>query len=157
MSIDDLINISFEQDEIDEIKRSLTSIKDILKSKVINLSPEERKSYGRINTKTENWIDRVFGYMEQRPEITPFYIDKEKFSADIEARKTIMPIINELNSITEGLDDTNKLLSTDVYNTALAYYRNIKLVSKQNVSGTTSIYEDLSRQFPGRRSSTPEE
>ncbi len=157
MSIDDLINISFEQEEIDEIKRSLTSIKDILSSKVINLSPEERKSYGRINTKTENWIDRVFGYMEQRPEIIPFYIDKEKFITDIEARKTIMPIINELNSITEGLDDTNKLLSTDIYNTALAYYRSIKLVSKQNVSGTTSIYEDLSRQFPGRRSSTPEQ
>ena len=62
-----------------------------------------------------------------------------------------------LASIRESLEDTSKLLSADVHNAALAYYRNIKLVAQQNVPGTTHIHKDLASQFPGRPSSVTEE
>ena len=57
----------------------------------------------------------------------------------------------------EGLDDTTILLGTDIYNYAMAYYRHMKLVSKEDVFGTTEIYTDLAAQFPGRASAVPEE
>ena len=67
------------------------------------------------------------------------------------------PILNRLVSITESVDDTSKLLSSDIYNVALSYYRNIKIISSENVPGTTNIYQDLAEQFPGRPSSIIEE
>ncbi|MFW6047607.1 MAG: hypothetical protein ACOCP4_07485 [Candidatus Woesearchaeota archaeon] len=67
------------------------------------------------------------------------------------------PILNRIASIQESLDDTSKLLSHDIYNTAISYYRKIKMISRQDVQGTTTIYEDLKSQFPGRPSNVPEE
>ncbi len=103
-----------------------------------------------MNNTTENWIEKVNSYIEQKPDLIPFYIDKPEFDKDRIARNSMKPILNRLASITESVEDTSKLLSTDIYNAAIAYYRNIKLISMQNVPGTTNSYDDLSNQFPGR-------
>lgn len=149
--------MGFTQEEIDQINQHLAGIQELIKGKVINLSPEERQQYGRINNRTENWIVKVDSHMKQKPELVPFYIDKEEFDKDQEARNNMKPILNSIASIQESLEDTSKLLSHDIYNTAIAYYRNIKVISQQDVPGTTTIYEDLKSQFPGRSSSVPEE
>ena len=157
MSLKNLISVGFTQEEIDQINQHLAGIQELIKGKVINLSPEERQQYGRINNRTENWIVKVDSHMKQKPELVPFYIDKEEFDKDQEARNNMKPILNSIASIQESLEDTSKLLSHDIYNTAIAYYRNIKVISQQDVPGTTTIYEDLKSQFPGRSSSVPEE
>jgi len=48
-----------------------------MNGKTINLTPEERQFYGKINDKTENWITKVHYYMNEHPEMVPFYINKE--------------------------------------------------------------------------------
>lgn len=157
MAIDNLITVSFKPEEVKQINEALFTIEKIIKDKVVNLTPEEKQLYGKIGDNTENWVSKVTGYMEQKPELVPFYLDKEEFKRDQESRKAILPILNRISSIQESLDDTAKLISTDVYNSALAYYRNIKLIAQQNVPGTTGIYQDLANQFPGRPSAVPEE
>ena len=157
MSLKNLISVGYTQEEVDQINQHLAGIQEIIKVKVINLSPEERQQYGRINDRTENWIVKVDSHMKQRPELVPFYINKEEFDKDMEARNKMKPILNSIASLQESLDDTSKLLSHDIYNTAISYYRNIKIIAQQDVPGTTTIYEDLKSQFPGRPSSVPEE
>ena len=90
--------------------------------------------------------------MDQKPELIPFYLDKKEFDKDVKAREDIKPILRRITSVYESLDNTSKLLSTDIYNAAITYYR-----SQQNVAGTTSTYKDLSSKFPGRSSAIPEE
>lgn len=157
MSLKNLISVGYTQEEIHQINQHLAGIQELIKGKVINLSPEERQQYGRINNRTENWIVKVDGHMKQKPELVPFYIDEDEFDNDLEARNNMKPILNSIASIQESLDDTSKLLSHDIYNTAIAYYRNIKVISQQDVPGTTTIYEDLKSQFPGRPTSPAEE
>jgi hypothetical protein len=48
------------------------------------------------------------------------------------------------------MDDTLMILSSDIYHSCIAYYRNVKLEADQNVNGAKTIYDDLSAQFPGR-------
>lgn len=157
MSTNNLISIAFTKDEIKKVTDALSTIENTIKSKVINLTPEQRQLYGKLGDKTENWITKVKQYMEQKPELVPFYLDKAEFKKDLEARQVILPILNRITAVHESLDDTAKLISTDVYNAAIAYYRNIKLVSQQNVPGTTNIFQDLSSQFPGRSSQVSEQ
>lgn len=157
MSVDNLITVKLNQQEIEQINEALSTIEQVIKDKVINLTPEERQQYGKLGDNTENWISKVDGYMKQKPELVPFYINKDEFKNDQDARKAILPILNRISSIQESFDDTAKLISSDVYNAALGFYRNIKLISQQNVPGTTSIYQDLASQFPGRPSAVPEE
>ncbi|WP_208746764.1 hypothetical protein [Aquimarina algiphila] len=157
MTMNNLISTEFSTQEVDQIKQSISTIEKIISSKVINLTSEERQLYGKLGDKTENWVKKVGEYMEQKPELVPFYLDKKEFDKDVKAREDIIPILRRITSVYESLDDTSKLLSTDIYNAAIAYYRNIKLISQQNVAGTTNIYKDLSSQFPGRSSTVLEE
>jgi hypothetical protein len=157
MANTNLISTSFTEQEVDKINEAITTIEQIINDKVINLTPEERQLYGKLGDRTENWVKKVKEYMEQKPELVPFYLDKSEFDKDYSVRETIIPILRRINAVHESLDDTAKLVSTDIYNASLAYYRNIKLVSHQNVPGTSNMYKDLSNQFPGRNSSVPEE
>jgi hypothetical protein len=156
MSHKDLISVGFTEEEIKLLNQHFDGIEQIIQGKVVNLSPEERKQYGSINDRTENWVYKVKGYMAQKPELVPFYLNVSEFNNDYEARNAIKPILNRIASIHESFDDTAKLLSHDIYNTSIAYYRSIKMIAQQNVPGTTTIYEDLKKQFPGRPSSVPE-
>lgn len=156
-TIDNLINISFTNAEINQMENALDTIENILNGKVVNLTPEQRQEYGNIGNNTENWITKVNRYMDQKPQLIPFYLSKPEFDKDLKARELMKPWLNRVDSINESMQDTSKLLSTDIYNAAIAYYRNIKLISRQNVPGTTTIYQDLKEQFPGRRTEVIEE
>ncbi|WP_148639404.1 hypothetical protein [Aquimarina longa] len=155
--MNNLISTSFSSEDLKKINHALTTIEDTISGKVINLTADERQQYGKLGNKTENWVKKVNQYMEQKPELVPFYLDKEEFDKDTQAREDIIPVLRRMTSVFESLDDTSKLLSTDIYNAAIAYYRNIKLISQQNVPGTSNIYSDLSSQFPGRSSAVLEQ
>jgi len=157
MSLDNLISIDLSDEEVKTIKDSLTAIEAILKGKTVNLTPEDRQTYGRLGNRTENWISKVMDYLDERPELTPMYINVPEFKKDYHVRKKLLPIMNSIASLSESIDDTTVLLGNDIYNYALAYYRNIKLVSRENVPGTTEVYTDLATQYPNRRSAVPEE
>jgi hypothetical protein len=157
MALENLISIAFSKEETDKINKSIEDINDVLANKVINLTPDERKQYGRINNRTEAWIDKINTYMEQNPKLVPFYLDKNEFDKDREARKEFLDILKKINSLQEGMEDTGMLLSTDIYHAALAFYHNVRIASNQNVAGVTTIYKDLAERFPGRPSSTTEE
>ena len=157
MALTNLIALSFSEEEFSQIDNSLNTLEQVLGPKIVNLTPEEKQSLARVGDRMSNWIEKVAGYIQQRPETIPFYLKTDEFRKDMELRKKLLPIFNRLVSLREGLDDTTILLGTDIYNYAMAYYRHMKLVSKEDVFGTTEIYTDLAAQFPGRASAVPEE
>ena len=157
MALENLLSVKFTEEEKKEVFTCLERIEEILNGKVINLTPEEKQEYGRIGEKTEEWIRKVNMWMDQKPEAVPYYLDLEEFRNDIKVRDMMKPLMGRLKLLAETLDDTSVILSTDIYNIALAYYRNIKIVSRANVPGTSEIYNDLSKQFPGRPSTVPED
>lgn len=157
MALENLLTVQFTEEEKKEVFTCLERIEEIFDGKVINLTPEEKQEYGRIGEKTEEWIRKVDMWMNQKPEAVPYYLDLEEFKNDMKVRNMLKPLMGRLSLLAETLDDTSIILSTDIYNIALAYYRNIKIVSRANVPGTSEIYSDLSQQFPGRPSSVPED
>ena len=150
MALDNLISIEFTQAELDEIDLHLQGIESVITAKMVNLTPEQRSQYGSINNEMENWIVKSFAYMQQRPDLVPAYISVPEFTKDQNTRNAIKPRLNVVNGIREMFEDTSMLISWDIFQTAIAFYRNVKIASMQNVPGTTNIYQDLQQQFPGR-------
>jgi hypothetical protein len=148
MALDNLISIQFTAAELLIIDNALTAIEGVFAGKVVNLTPEQRQQYGRIGNNTENWIVKVKGYMDGNPTLIPNYIDKAEHDKDYASRKDIQPRLNRLTSVFEALDDTQKLMSSDLWHNSIAFYRNLKIASQQNVPGSTAIYNDLKTQFP---------
>jgi hypothetical protein len=149
MALDNLISISFTDAELTAIDDALTIIEAAIRGKMINLTPDERKQYGRIGNRTENWVVKNKGHMDRNPTLIPGYVSKPEFDKDYKTRRDIEPRLSRLAVIYESLDDTQKLISTDIYHTCLAFYNGLKLASKQNVPGSTVIFADLKAQFPG--------
>jgi hypothetical protein len=123
----------------------------IIKDKAVNLTPKQRQSYGRVAYEMEVWVDKTFSYMQQDPQLVPAYIDMEEHTKDISAHRALNPRIERLNGILQSMEDTNRLLGSDLYNNSLSYYRNLREAAKVNAVGASAKYSDLRQQFPGRK------
>ncbi|MDR2119872.1 MAG: hypothetical protein LBP64_03215 [Tannerella sp.] len=147
--MDNLISVSFTDDELKEIDNALSTIENILKGKVINLTPKQRQQYGRVAYDMEVWVDKVDSHMRQAPQLTPSYIDMAEHASDMAAHRALNPRIERINTLLHSMQDTNLLLGADIYNNSLSFYRAIREAAKVNAPGASSIYSDLKRQFPG--------
>ncbi len=151
MAIDNLISVTFTEDELTQISEAIAQINEIIKDKVINLTPEERTQYGSIADRNKVLVDKCKNYMEQAPETLPRTIDKAEFDADYKARTQIEIPLRNLKRVVEKLTDTKTLLDHDNLQASLTYYRYIKYLAHENEAGTTSIYQDLKQHYKGGR------
>jgi hypothetical protein len=149
MALDNLISVVLTDEEVAKIDASLSAIENVLEGKAVNLTPKQRQTYGRVAYETEVWVDKVHDYMQQDPRLVPPYIDVEEHTRDITAHRALNPRIARLTGILQSLEDTNRLLGSDVYNNSLAYYRNLREAAKVNAVGASAKYSDLKQQFPG--------
>ncbi|MDR2622183.1 MAG: hypothetical protein LBC48_06335 [Dysgonamonadaceae bacterium] len=149
MALDNMISVSFTEEELLRIDEALSTIEAILKDKVINLTPKQRSLYGRVAYDMEVWVDKVDHYMQQVPQLIPSFINMEEHAADLEAHRALNPRIERINVLLQGAQDINLLLGSDIYNSSIAFYRAIREAAKSNAPGASTIYTDLKRQFPG--------
>jgi hypothetical protein len=152
MAKENLVSVQLATEKVDEIKVLLANLIGLLSPKCISLTPDERRDYSRIGEKTENWSRKTIGYMKDQPDFTPAFIDAEETHSDFQARETMKPILNTLNSLKNMVDDTVLILGSDIYHSNLGYYQNVKLLASQNVNGAKAIYDDLKAKFPNNTS-----
>lgn len=148
MALENLISVTFTAEELQELDTHLAAIETLLKAKCISLTPDERKEYGRLGNKSENWLRKIVDYLQTQPSLTPGFVDTPEVLADFNARRSIQPREARINAIADLLSDTSLLLGTDLYHACIAYYRNISMAAQQNVNGAKAVYDDLAEQFP---------
>ena len=149
MALDNLISVSFTDEELTKISTAIEQINTILKGKAINLTPEDRRQYGSIADRNKLLVDKAKFYMEKAPHTVPKTIDKAEFDRDYAARGQVETPLRELTMVAEKLRDTKTLLDYDNLQVAQAYYRYVKFLADQNEPGTTTIYQDLKLHYPG--------
>ncbi len=140
-------NSRFVDTDFAEYDKLLSQIETLDKGKLDSLTPEQRQLYGKVGNSVLEWDSRVQGYISQKPEFTPIFLDKEVFTAKLELHKKVRPIVNRLKAILENWEDTESLISFDVDNDARSYYQNVKMLAAKNVPSAQTIYEDLSSRF----------
>ncbi len=147
MSIDNLISITLTDKEVKAMSDAVKLLNDVLNGKAVNLTPEERKQYGRIADKNKVFVDKCKAYMDANPHTVPSVIDKEKLDRDYKAREQLEILLRSLTGVVEKLRDTKTLLDHDNYSGATSYYRYIKYLASESEPGTTSIYSDLKQHY----------
>jgi|APHig6443717817_1056837.scaffolds.fasta_scaffold24769_2 hypothetical protein len=158
MALENLISISFTEEELQQIDSHLTALEGLLKGKCITLTPEQRKEYGRLGNRNANWVLKTVDYSTNQPTFNPVFLDKAEFDKDNAAHTALTPRFNQMEAVHNLIDDTLLILGFDLYQSALSYYKNIKMLAEKNVPGAKAIYDDLSAQFPGhsvKKASSP--
>lgn len=149
MALEDLVSVEFTPLELTDIDTSVNKILDIIVPKAKNLTPSERQMYGRVRYEFEVWIDKCRTHMHDNPTLVPPYIDTAEYEKDYAARLAMKPVEAKLQQLYEMFDDTFVLLGHDLFTNSIAFYNAVKTAAKNNVPGSTTIYQDLKQQFPG--------
>lgn len=150
MALENLISVEFTQQELEKFDQLLSEMENLVKPKFISLTSEQRKEYARLGTKTEDWVVRVKGYLNQYPDLVLKHIDVEEFNKDFAARQALLPRLRRLRALESRIDDTALALGSDLHGTAITYYKGIKASAETNAPNAQTIYNDLKQQFPGR-------
>lgn len=147
MAFENLISVTFTEEELQTLDTALNNIAGVLHGKTVNLTPEERQQYGSIAEQNKLFVNKAKLLMEQNPQHIPDFLDKTEFDKDYNAREQIEKRLNRLSGLTEQFTDTKIVLDHDNYFNALTFYRNIKFLSGENVPGTTTLHQELKQFF----------
>lgn len=88
--------------------------------------------------------------MAQYPDLVLRHIDTAEFNKDFNARQALLPRLRRIKAIEARIDDTALALGSDLYSTAISYYKGLKASAETNAPNAQSVYNDLKQQFPGR-------
>ena len=129
MALENLISVSFTEEELTQLDSHLLGIRQILTGKTVNLTPDQRRQYGRIANQNK------------------LIVDKAEFDRDYTARQQVENRVQLLENLSTQLIDTKTLLDHDNYNNALSFYRMLRFLAGENEPGAKSVYEDMKVLF----------
>ncbi|WP_281987631.1 hypothetical protein [Aquimarina aggregata] len=154
MALENLISVTFTQDELNQLTQGIRIIREVLSGKTINLTAEQRSQYGRIANQNKLIVDKAKNYMEQYPDWIPRFLDKEEFDRDYTSRQQIESHVQQLENLSQQLVDTKTLLDHDNYTNSLSFYRMMRFLAKENEPGAKTVYNDMKVLF-NKTSTTP--
>ena len=144
------IAVVIPQADLEQITNLLTQLKAALAPYLHPLTADEIKSIAKMGDKTVAFVNKVKDYTLTNPEYTPAFMSVPDFNVDIDTVNQLTPIYKSLQQISDDLNDTCILAGNEALMAALMYYGNVKFNASQGQASAKSIYEDLSKRFPGR-------
>lgn len=155
MASDNRISLEITPAQKTAIDNAVQALKTALQGIITNLNKDERQSLPKIADKTLAFDEKCKAYMSSRPELVPGFIDMDEVGKDRKLVADLLPSLQELAPICEGLEDTISLAYTDIYIADLAFHANVRQAAKRGVPGSDTIYDDLKERFPGRPRALP--
>lgn len=157
MALDNLISVSFTDEEVTKVNQGATDIGTTLTGKTVSLTPEQRQQHGRIANQNKLIVDKAKMYMDQNPQWIPGFLDKAEFDQDFNTRAQIESMLARLESLVQQLVDTKTLLDHDNYNNTLTFYRYVRFLANENEPGAGAAYADMKELFTRSVSKEAEE
>jgi hypothetical protein len=151
MGLENLIQVSFTDEELQKINGAFQEIVSVLEGKTVKLSAEERRQYGSIAEQNKLFVNKAKELMGQYPQFVPQFVKKDEFDRDYQARVHVEGLLQRLKSISEQLSDTKILLDHDNYNASLSFYRHLRYLNEENMPGIKSVFDALKQFFKGGR------
>lgn len=136
------IKAKLSNSDKDEIISLLKNIEQKLPF-LINLSLEEKRRLAKISDKRLPFAQKVIEAAKQNPELIPQYINIQELIDDFELFNQLKTISLMINSLQEKIADTQTALGNEILTSSLMIYKSFKILSKSNVPGIDSVYENL--------------
>ena len=150
MSDSNRISLNLPAEEAEQVKKLFAQIGQILASRLINLTPDERIQLPKMGDKSIPFVAKGLEYLKVAGTPAPSYVNPVELEVDYNAFETLRQIRQVAQPIVDMLDDTMLLCGSEAYVSVLAFYTYLKGAAKMNVPGAKTILEDLSARFPSR-------
>ncbi|MFA5971552.1 MAG: hypothetical protein WC780_04290 [Lentimicrobiaceae bacterium] len=152
---DNRINFSIPDADQTRIDEAFTTINDILKPFMVVLSDTDRKTLPKMADATLPFVEKVASYAVTHPQFKPDYVNAEELATDVNGFKTSNRILASASQLVRLLEDISILSGSEAYSSALSYYRNVKVQSRDGRPGAKTVCDDLQQRFEGQGKRAP--
>ncbi len=147
MGISNLNNKHLSEEQIAAAKQALIDLETALELLDINLTPQQRNKYGRVNEQNKLFINKVENFAKAQPDLRSFDVDWDEFFKDFQSREVLEMLINRLNSLATRATNAKILHDFDNYQDALHDYAYTSFRAGSNAVGFEDKYKELKQFF----------
>ncbi len=132
-----------------DIKTHINAIEQIIRGRIIDLDPEERRKHGSVNEINKLFINKVEDVLTNYPDFTPPRFDMLLFKAEKEQREILEQEIDAVAIVSYQLISAKIAYDFNNYKAALSVYAYMQFLAEQfNDSTAAQIVADLKEFFP---------
>jgi hypothetical protein len=146
MSVNNLNNHHLTEPEINAILNALNDLEHAMEPLNINLTPEDRNKYGRVDEQNKLFINKVHDFATQQTNLRTMDVDWDEFEKDFKSRAVLENIISRLNNLSIRANNSKIFHDFDNYQDALADYAYTQFRANSKIVGFEDKYNEL-RQF----------
>ncbi|MCY1721408.1 hypothetical protein OU798_13715 [Prolixibacteraceae bacterium Z1-6] len=155
--MEDRFSFHLSDEEREQVNQALQTLVTVIESKLMTLTPEERKELPKMGDKTVAFVEKAVEYAQEYPQYMPAFIDVPEAKSDFEAVKDIRIIYNQLQRLCAEMDDSMTIAGSEAYTTALSVYKVLKNAASMGQPGAEKAVSELGERFPrGKRKVTPD-
>ncbi|MDO5105054.1 hypothetical protein [Capnocytophaga sp.] len=155
MSINNLNNFHLSEEQMKDIGDALTALEKAMELLNINLTPEDRNKYGRVNEQNKLLINKTYDYAVNRPELRSPEVDWDEFFRDYKSRSFLEGIISRLNSLTTRATNSKIYHDYDNYQDVLEDYAYTSYRVKSKNVGYEEKHREQKQFFSKSKRVTP--
>ncbi|MFB9120139.1 hypothetical protein ACFFUE_02940 [Bergeyella porcorum] len=147
MSISNLNNSHLSDEQIKAISDALAQLETAMQSLSINLTPEDRNKYGRVNEQNKLFVNKVYDFAKSREGLRSPDVDWAEFFKDYEDRNFYETVMSRLDDLQLKLKNHKILGDYDNYQDALADYAFATYKAGTKSVGFEEKYRELKQFF----------
>ncbi len=129
---------------------NLHSLIDQLEAQVrfrIKLTPQQRQGMITVGDRRISFLDKSHRYAQRHADLLPPYRSIQDFDRVVFDFEELQRVLDRVNTLQEGLNDTLKQIGSNAFAFALVFYDSVGKASEGGVPGTELIYKDLAKHF----------
>ena len=110
---------------------------------LINLSPVERQTFSKMGDVGFVYVTKAVEHATNNASVIPPAISVAEGKKDLDLANALRPILQQLNSLVESVDDTMMAAGVEAKDFADNFYNIVKVMATTNTPGMTAIAQDL--------------
>ena len=151
MSISNLNNVHLSDTQTQALKQAVTALDNAMQLLQVNLTPEDRNRYGRVNEQNKLFINKVHDYITNKPNLCSQDVNWEEFKQDYKSRTFLEQLINDLESLITRAKNAKILHDYDNYQDALEDYAYTSFRARSKTVGYEEKHRELKQFFQKNR------
>ncbi|MEI6582648.1 MAG: hypothetical protein WCO43_03560 [Chitinophagia bacterium] len=128
--------------EITLIKQHIAGIRQMVPNQ-IRLTPAERRSMFKLNTKRQDFVHKSLQLMRQHTSSLPALIDVSTCNNDLHLYNQLAEILEELEQLQSKLEDARVFIGNRVMQQTRAFFLHARSAAESGNETYKKVYEDL--------------
>lgn len=153
MSINNLNNQHLTDAQMEAITQALVQLENALKPLQINLTPEERSKFGRVNEQNKLFVNKVHDFARDQADLRSPDVNWDEFFKDFKSRAFFENVMNRIESSLIKVKNVKITHDFDNHQDALNDYAYTSYKAGSKAVGYEAKHKEL-KQFFARKSKT---